>query len=174
MLRLYLLRHAKSSWADPGLADYDRPLNSRGREAAPAMAAFMAARGLLPEKIICSSAERAKQTLSLMLPRIASETTVLFTRRVYEEGGSGYIDIARQHGGDAASLMLVGHNPSMEDAATMLSGHGDPDMAFRMRMKYPTAGLAIIDFDLAGWPDIGPGKGRLTGFHTPRSIEDEE
>lgn len=170
MLKLLLLRHAKSSWADPGHADFDRPLNSRGRTAAPAMGRFMAESGLLPQRIVCSSAQRARETLALMLPRLASDMEVTFTRRLYEADGEGYLKAARSAGGTANMLMLVGHNPAMEDVAQVLAPTGDAEALERLREKYPTCGLAVLEFDGPRWTGAGPGAGRLVAFHTPATI----
>lgn len=170
MPRLLLLRHAKSSWTDTGKADFDRPLNSRGRSAAPAMASFMAEQLLLPRLVVCSTAQRAVETLSLMLPMLASDMDVNLTRRVYESDADGYIGMIRALGGSTSSLMLVGHNPSIEDAASRLAPVGDLEALETMRLKFPTAGLAVIDFDVTDWADIAPGSGRLVAFHTPKSI----
>lgn len=173
MLRLMLLRHAKSSWADPGRTDYERPLNSRGRAAAPAMARFMSENGLLPQRIVCSSAQRAVETLSLMLPHIAADMDVNVTRRLYEADGESYLRAVREAGGTAMSLMVIGHNPSIEDVAALLAPVGDAVALADMHTKYPTTGLAIIDFDAPRWSDTGPGAGRLIAFHTPKSIGSE-
>jgi len=174
MLRLLLLRHAKSSWSDPGQADFDRPLNSRGRDAAPAMARFMASHGLLPQRVVCSTAQRARETLSLMLPHIAADMDVTLTRRLYEADGEGYLTAARTAAGTANTLMLIGHNPAMEDLAMVLAPTGDAAALGQLREKFPTCGLAVIEFDDPRWDAAGPGAGHLIAFHTPKSIDFEE
>jgi phosphohistidine phosphatase len=170
MLRLLLLRHAKSSWADPGQADFDRPLNSRGRNDAPEMSKFIAEAGLAPQRIVCSSARRARETLALMVPRLSSDMEVSFSRRLYEADAEGYLKAAREAGGTANAVMLVGHNPAMEDVATVLAPVGDDGALKQLAEKFPTCGLAVIEFDGPRWSDVGPGGGRLTAFHTPKGI----
>ena len=174
MLKLLLLRHAKSSWADPGKTDFDRPLNSRGRAAAPAMGAFIAANGLVPQRIVCSTARRARETLALILPHIATDLEATFTRRLYEADGEGCLKAARDAGGTSNTLLLVGHNPAMEDAAMVLAPTGDPGSLMLLREKFPTCGLAVIEFEGPRWDAVGPGGGRLVAFHTPKSIEAED
>lgn len=171
MLQLLLLRHAKSSWSDPSLADFDRPLNARGRDAAPTMGAVMAEQGIVPQRIICSTAQRARETLALVLPHLSADMEVTFTRRLYDADGEGYLK-AVQSGGTANTLMLVGHNPAMEDAAMVLAPSGDEEALNRLRDKYPTCGLAVIAFDAPRWSETGPGGGRLAAFHTPKSVRD--
>jgi len=173
MLRLLLLRHAKSSWSDPAKPDFDRPLNSRGRAAAPMMGRFMADNGHVPQRVICSTAQRARETLALILPNFVSDMEVSFTRRLYEADGEGYLK-AVQSGGTANTLMLVGHNPSMEDVAMILAPDGDAAGLRLLREKFPTCGLAVIEFDAPRWSETGPGGGRLAAFHTPKAIEEME
>jgi phosphohistidine phosphatase len=173
MLRLLLLRHAKSSWSDPAQADFDRPLIGRGREAAPAMAKFMALNGLLPQRVVCSTAQRSRETLALMLPHISADMDVTLTRRLYEADGEGYLTAVRTAAGTANTLMLVGHNPAMEDLAMVLAPTGDDKALAQLREKFATCGLAVIEFDNPRWDSAGPGAGHLIAFHTPKSIEDE-
>jgi phosphohistidine phosphatase len=174
MLRLLLLRHAKSSWANPGQSDFDRPLNARGRDSAPLIGRYIAEAGFAPQRILCSSAQRARETVALILPGISADMDVTFSRKLYVADGEGYLLAAREAGGTALTLMIVGHNPAMEDVALVLAPIGDADALARMRGKFPTGGLAVIEFEAPHWTDIGPGAGRLTGFHTPKSISGED
>lgn len=171
MPRLLLLRHAKSSWENAGQGDFDRPLNGRGRSTAPAMGEFMAARGLLPQRVVCSAAQRARETFALILPHLAADMEITVTRRLYEADGEGYLKAIRTAGGTAETLLLVGHNPAMEDVAAILAVAGEAMALAEMQSKFPTCGLAVIDFDGPRWSDAGPGAGRLTGFHTPANLE---
>jgi phosphohistidine phosphatase len=170
MLRLMLLRHAKSSWDTSGQPDFDRPLNERGRGAAPAMAAYMAVNGLMPARILCSAAQRAKETLALMLPHLDGDIDICIARRLYQADAPGYLEAMREFGSTEMSLMVIGHNPATEDIAHILAPVGDAAGLAAMKEKYPTAGLAVIGFDVPRWPDIGPGTGRLISFLTPKSI----
>ena len=170
MLRLMLLRHAKSSWDDPDVADFDRALNSRGQTAAPAMGAFMAERGLFPARILCSAARRARETLALLLPHLSGDIDICIAERLYHSDAPGYLTAVREFGGTDLSVLLIGHNPAMEDLAHVLAPVGDAAGLAAMKAKYPTCGLAVINFNLPHWRDTGPGEGRLIAFHTPKSI----
>ena len=170
MLRLMLVRHAKSSWDEPELADYDRPLNARGREAAPRMGEFLAERWLIPTRILCSAAQRARETLASMLPAFGGDIDIRVAARLYDADAPGYLEAIREFGGTDLTLMLIGHNPATEDLAQVLAPIGDAAGLEAMKGKYPTAGVAVIGFETAAWRDIGPGGGTLLSFHTPKSI----
>jgi len=170
MLRLMLFRHAKSSWAKAGLADIDRPLAPRGRRQAARMAQAMAETGLLPARIVCSTALRARQTLARMLetllPELPEAAEIVISGDLYGAGGDYQPVIAGRP--DAASpLMLVGHNPAIEMTALALCGTGETAKREAMRAKFPTSALAVIDFDAESWAGARPGTGRLVDFLTP-------
>lgn len=171
MLRLLLLRHAKSSWDDPSIADFDRPLNLRGRAAAPLMGRHMADHALKPERVICSSARRTRETFAAILPQLGGDFDALVMRAVYDAPDDGYPGIVRRHGGKARTLLLIGHNPAIQTAATTLIGRGNPDLTAQIGDKYPTAGLAVIDFDAPDWASIAAGGGRVVAFFRPREVE---
>lgn len=173
MLRLLLLRHAKSSWDEPDLADFDRPLNQRGRAAADAMGAFMEGRGMMPSRILCSAARRARETLACVLPHLSGDIDICIAERLYESDAPGYLTAVREYGGTDLTVMLIGHNPATEEFAHVLAPVGDAAGIAALRNKFPTAGLVVIGFDLPQWRDIGPGEGRLISFHTPKTIGGE-
>lgn len=170
MLRLLLLRHLKSSWDDPATADFDRPLNARGRAAGPVLGSHMAEHGLLPSRILCSAALRARETLALLLPHLSGDIDVCLAAKLYQADAPGYLTAIRAYGGADPTVMLIGHNPSVEDLAQVLAPVGDAAGLAAMKSKYPTGGLAVFGFDLPQWRDIGPGAGRLIAFHTPKSL----
>lgn len=179
MLRLLLMRHAKSDWDHPGLADFDRPLASRGRQAGRLIGGYIAEHDLSPDRVLCSTARRAKETLALVLPHLTGDISITMTRALYEShADDDYLGIIARHGGAARVLMLVGHNPATEDTAMALAGAGDPDALRSLRGKYPTAALAVIDFDADAWADVVPGSlpglGRLDRFIVPRSLSGHE
>ncbi|GLQ56283.1 SixA phosphatase family protein [Devosia nitrariae] len=171
MLRLYLLRHAKSSWKEKGLADFDRPLAPRGRRAAEVLGQALRAHTWLPRRIICSSAVRTLQTLDLILPTLVdagATPEVLRKRRLYDLMEEDYVDLIREEGGEVASLMLVGHNSAVQSSALALCGMGDPEALAVMEASFPTAALAVIDFNVRRWSDIAEGSGALANFWMPR------
>lgn len=170
MPRLVLMRHAKSDWNDPSLDDFDRPLNKRGRKAAPAMGRWCAAQGLIPQRIICSAALRTRQTLGAVIEFFRGDVDIRLSRRLYEDEAPGYLEAIKQ-GGDAETLMLIGHNEATHDIAKLLAGRGDDALLTAMHEHYPTAAVAVIDLDAARFADCVPGAGYLAAFMTPARLE---
>lgn len=173
MLRLMLLRHAKSDWGDPDLRDIDRPLNTRGRSAARTIANYMATEKLLPDLILCSSSQRTRETLAYLLPSLNGEYRVEVRSDLYRQSEGSYIPLLKGVAPDNRTILVVGHNPATEDTAISLAGSGPEDMIRDMQTKFPTGGLAVIDFDFDDWNDLAPGTGRLDRFIKPRELGDE-
>lgn len=170
MLRLYLLRHAKSSWKEKGMADFERPLAPRGRRAAEALGQTLCAHAWLPRRIVCSSAMRTLQTLDLILPLLeqaGAAPEVVRKRRLYDLMEEDYVEFVRDEGGEVASLMLIGHNSAIQSSALALCGMGDPEILAAMEAGFPTAALAVIDFNVPRWADVAEGRGALAAFWTP-------
>ncbi|MGB8314215.1 MAG: histidine phosphatase family protein, partial [Aestuariivirga sp.] len=175
MLQLLLLRHAKSSWAEAGLDDTDRPLTKRGKEAARAIGGEMEALGLRPDLVICSPAKRARDTWSIVAKQLKTSPRMLIDGTVYDFGDGGPLLAAVcAQGGATKSLMVVSHNPSMERLALRLATTGDPKFLGRMQKKFPTAALAVIRFDLATWAEVAEGGGELVRFLCPKDIMAED
>jgi phosphohistidine phosphatase len=170
MKTLILLRHAKSDWSEPGLADHDRPLAPRGRDAASRMGAWLKAHGPVPDLVLCSTATRARQTLALALEALGAAPETRFDRGLYLAGGAGVLKRLRLAPDTAATVMVVGHNPDLEQLARRLATTGDEAALDRLREKVPTAGLAVIEFPVERWAETGPG-GRLVAFETPKTVE---
>ncbi len=171
MKTLLLLRHAKSSWDDPGLRDFDRPLANRGRRAAPAMGAYMASQGLVPELVLCSTARRAQETWALVGTMFDPKPQVVETDLLYGAGPGRMLEEVRLNGRTADSVMIVAHNPGTEDLALALAGSGPDRELARMQTKFPTCSLAVIDLDVASWDDASPGKGILRRFVRPKDLD---
>jgi phosphohistidine phosphatase len=169
MRRLMLMRHAKSD-RTPGVEDHDRPLNERGRAAAPEMGAYLAEQKLVPGLIVCSTAKRTRQTWELIAPSLPKGTRVVFDDGLYLAESDAIAALVRALPKDAASALLIGHNPGLQDAAIALAGAGDADARRRLRDHYPTAGLAVIDFARDEWAAVRARGGRLERFVTPKSI----
>jgi phosphohistidine phosphatase len=167
-----LLRHAKSA-RPVGVADMDRPLAARGRDAAPRMGRYLAEEGLLPDLVVVSAARRTRETWELVEPHVDA-TEIRFDARIYEAPASRLLAVVRASPSSARSVLMIGHNPGFEDFAKLLVGHGDRYAFARLTQKYPTAGLAVIDFDRENWSEIAPRSGRLDRFVTPKSLGAEE
>lgn len=170
MLTLSLLRHAKSDWSGPGMDDFDRPLAARGREAAPRMGAYMAAAGLRPRLILCSEAVRTRQTLDLVLPHLGDAPEVSFERGLYLASAATMIGRLHRVPATVPHVLMVGHDPGMHETAVALAGRGAPAAMTTLARKFPTAGLAVLAFDVSTWEAIAPGEGRLLAFVTPKSL----
>jgi phosphohistidine phosphatase len=172
MLTLSLFRHAKSSWDDPGVKDFDRTLAPRGEEAAPRMGAFMAEHDIQPQLILCSPAVRTRQTLDLVLPHLSGDPTVVYEDGFYLAPASQLLARVRKVEAKVSHIMIVGHDPGMHGLAVELAGSGAPRLMQALAAKFPTAGLAVLDFDVAEWSQIGTGHGQLRLFMTPKRLGD--
>ncbi|MGH6917986.1 MAG: SixA phosphatase family protein [Geminicoccaceae bacterium] len=171
MRRLLLLRHGKSSWDTAGLADLDRPLAPRGRRTAPLVAQLMVKRRWVPDLVFCSQAERVRETWQLMAPLLGEQIPVKTLRTIYPGAPSRLLMTLRRAPDEAKTLLLIGHNPGLGALATSLCGAGSKKALATMRTKFPTAGLAVIDFDLEQWSDVTGGAGRLEAFVRPKDLD---
>jgi len=173
MRRLMLLRHAKSDWSAPGAHDRERPLSARGREAAPKMGAYMARHALVPDLIVASPAVRVGETLDGLLPAFRQAPNVRRDDRLYETGGDELLAVIKETPKSVHSLMLAGHNPGLAELAALLMAAGDVEARRQLIEKFPTAGLAVIDFPLDDWAKLHPKAGRLDRFVVPRTLDTE-
>lgn len=172
MRRLLLLRHAKSDWSK-GVLDADRPLASRGRDAAPRMGAYLRDEQLFPDLALVSPARRARETWDLVRPALG-EVEMRFEPRIYEAPVERLLAVVREVEPAIRTLLMIGHNPGLADMAKRLVGHGDRYAFARLAQKYPTAGLAVIDFATEDWAGMGLGEGRIDRFVTPKSLGADE
>jgi phosphohistidine phosphatase len=169
-----LTLHAKSSWDNPGLADYDRPLGKRGQSAAPRMGSEIAAGGLRPDLVLCSGARRTRETLALVLDELGKPIPeIVYDDTIYMGTPKLLLALLRKlpsGAGAPKTVMIVGHNPGLEDFAAELAAEGDSDARNQMAQKFPTGALAVLAFDETFWTDVAPGKGDLVRFLTPASL----
>ncbi len=170
MRRLMLLRHAKSDWS-AGAADHERPLNARGREAAPKMGAYMARHALVPDLIVASTAMRVSETLQHVVPAFTKQPKVVSDRRLYEADADDLLQVIKETPKSIHNLLLVGHNPGMAELASILMAAGDVEARQRLIEKFPTAALAVIDFALDDWAKLHPKAGRLDRFVVPKALD---
>ncbi|WP_258548733.1 histidine phosphatase family protein [Thalassospira profundimaris] len=171
MKTLLLLRHAKSSWSDPGRADHDRELNRRGEKAAPFMGRFLREQALIPDLVWCSTAARTVQTLGLLGRDFATHADVIYSEDLYMAGESVLLESLHHTHEDATSVMFIGHNPGIEMFAQALFGAGDAEARDAMARKYPTCALAHFKFDVENWTDITFGSGTLIGFTKVKDLQ---
>jgi phosphohistidine phosphatase len=172
MLRLLLLRHAKSDWSSAGTADHERQLNPRGREAAPAMGRYIVRERLMPSLVLCSSATRTRETCDLVTAEFPQHPPVHFERRLYEAAAETIIKVIAATANDVHTLLVIGHNPGLQLVALTLANRAHAKLREKLREKYPTTGLAVIDFDANAWTDILPAGGALERFVSPRDISE--
>jgi len=162
MKTLYLLRHAKSSWDDPGLKDFDRPLNERGLKAAPRMGAYIKKEKIRPDLILSSPAFRAKQTTTLVCEAAGlTGVDIDFDERIYEASAQRLFEIVAGLKDNFDSAMMVGHNPGFEELLAALTGESK-----RMR----TAALACIELNVKKWSDVSANSGKLKWLVKPKDL----
>jgi phosphohistidine phosphatase len=170
MKRLYLLRHAKSSWDDPTLADSDRPLAPRGRRAAKVMAGHLQRKGISPELVLCSPSRRTRQTLNRIAPGLRKNADVQIEPALYAASAATLLEELHEVPDEVDSLMLIGHNPGIQDLALSLARAGSESP--RVRSKFPTAALATLELN-ATWRELVPGSAELVSFVTPKQLTRE-
>jgi phosphohistidine phosphatase len=169
MLRLLLLRHAKSD-RPPGMADELRPLSERGRAAARLMGGYIAHHGLVPKLVLCSPARRTRDTLAEAAKNWPEDVSFVVADRLYLASAKVILSVIREQKVQALPLLLVGHNPGLHEAADLLVASGDVELRERLREKFPTGALAVIDFAASSWSRIHDQSGRLERYVTPREI----
>lgn len=166
MHTLYLLRHAKSSWADSTLPDRDRPLAPRGRRDAKRIARYLAGRGFEPDLVLCSSAGRARETLELVRPAFGA-STVMLEEELYAASSDELLARIRLVPEAVASVMLIGHNPGLQQLAVVLASTGDE--LDRLEAKFPTAALATLALEKT-WSRLAQADAMLAAYVVPKQL----
>ncbi|MGH2719285.1 MAG: SixA phosphatase family protein [Actinomycetota bacterium] len=165
MPRLYLLRHAKSSWADPGLDDRYRPLTARGRKAARLASRYLEMEAITPDLVLCSPAQRCQETLDPLRAAFTDLVQIEIEEELYGAGSGDVLRRLRKVAPDTGSVMVIGHNPAIQELAVMLARN--PEDLVRLRDKYPTAALATLSFP-GEWKNLGETAAVLEEFVVPR------
>lgn len=175
MLTLLLLRHAKAEPGSFSVADIDRPLAKRGHSDAPRMGAWLAAHGLVPDYAVCSSSRRTRETLQLVEPAFGVKVETVFERAIYEATATRLLTVTRRTPARVRRLMLVGHNPGLEDLAKDLIGTADRVAAEHLEIRYPTSGLAVLTWRepsfVDTWAKLTPRSAHLQTFTAPRWLD---
>lgn len=162
MKKLFLMRHAKSSWGDASLADFDRPLNERGLRAAPLMGRHLRERRAAPDLILCSPAARARRTAELAAEAAEFRAPLRFDERIYEATAARLAEVVAE-ASDDDEILLVGHNPGMEELLELLTGES---------RRMPTAAVACVRLDIETWGELRPHAGRLEWHVKPKDLDD--
>lgn len=165
MLQLTLIRHAKSSWDDPTLSDFDRPLNKRGMKNAPLMGKIISKHGLVFDRIVASPALRAITTARLIAAKQGfPEQDIQQREELYDASGSELLDCVHSLDSQYQSIALVAHNPGLTDLCNRLGGESIANL--------PTCAVAVIEFDLDDWEAVSDESGRLALYEYPRKYTD--
>jgi phosphohistidine phosphatase len=161
MKSLLLLRHAKSDWAQPGVVDFARPLNKRGAKAAPVIGRFARKRRLRPDLILCSPAERTRQTAALVVEAAGFHLDLRFDERIYEASWSRLLEMVQQLEDSVSLALIIGHNPGMEDLLLNLAG---------VNRHMPTAAFTRINLTVENWSEVVPGTGQMEWLVKPKEL----
>ncbi len=163
MKTLLVLRHAKSSWKQPGLADHDRPLNRRGNRDAPRVGLLLRRQALTPDLIVSSTAERARATAVQVAEGVVYGSPVELDRQLYLAEPEAIVDVVRSLGGEASRVLVVGHNPGLQELVARLTGRDE---------VLPTASLAQIELPIAEWAELRTfTRGRLVRLWRPKELD---
>lgn len=161
---LYLLRHAKSSWKDTSLRDFDRPLKGRGRDAAEQVGKRLATEKPHPTLVICSPAVRTRETADIVLKHAHLKVDLTLDKRIYEASLRDLLQVVAEMPGDKPAAMMIGHNPGFEELVAFLSGE---------HRRMPTCGLAKIRLDVQSWREVRAGEGTLEWFIVPKELDED-
>ncbi|MFG2332865.1 SixA phosphatase family protein [Streptomyces sp. NPDC048604] len=168
--RLFVLRHAKSAWPE-GVADQDRPLGPRGLRDAPAAGRYLAETGGLPDLVLCSPARRARHTWELAAAELGSPVPTRHDPRLYGADVPELLDVLHGVPDEVSALVLVGHNPGLEDLILLLAARAVGDALERVRAKFPTSAIAVLTC-YGTWSGLRPGEAILTDLTIPRGGRD--
>jgi phosphohistidine phosphatase len=163
---LYLLRHAKSDWDDPELPDHERPLAPRGVRASREMVKRFKKAGVAPSLVLCSPAVRARQTLDLLAPALPRNVEIRYEDGLYGASTRDVLTLLGHVPGKVPAVMVVGHNPTIQELTLELSEPGGDSES--VRQKFPTAAVAMLEIDTRDWKNLQPGSAHLVGLLTPR------
>jgi phosphohistidine phosphatase len=162
MKTLLILRHAKSSWQDPGMTDHDRPLNDRGKQDAPRIGRLICDQGLHPDLILSSTAKRARSTAKRVIEGGGFACSPQLLDELYMASADTYIEVLRQQPSEYERILVVGHNPGLEELVVLLTGTSP---------TLPTAALVHVEFDIDSWSDMPDnGRGKLVAHWEPRGL----
>ena len=165
MKRLILTRHAKSSWDDPMTPDHDRPLNERGKAAAADLGQWLASRGYVPDKVLCSDAVRTRATFSGIAPALPATPVLELKPALYHAGPDVMLAVLQNAKADC--VMMIGHNPGIAEFAERLVAKAPANAEFA---RYPTGATLVADFMIDEWTELGWGTGVVDDFIVPREM----
>jgi len=168
-LTLILIRHAKSDWDDPRLTDHQRPLNARGRRAAPRVGAWITDMGLTPQQALVSDAMRTRETWHSIASHLPAAPAPTLSPGLYLAGPAAML--SHLHAAAGPTVAMVAHNPGTGVLAAILAAMPPAHPSFG---PYPTGATTVLEFDVGAWAEVQPGMGRIRGFAIPRDLPDPE
>jgi phosphohistidine phosphatase len=169
---LSLFRHAKSDWSDARARDFDRPLNARGQRGAEAMGEYIRGSGRTFDRIIASPAVRVAETIEVASRAYCRTFPIEWDRRIYLASSATLIDLLREVSGNPASLLMIGHNPGLEDLIfDLVPDDGSSPLRAIVEHKFPTAAFAVLECAIERWADLAPGCARLISLTRPRDLD---
>ena len=167
--RLILFRHAKSAWNE-NVEDHERSLAARGIAAAPVMGRWLAAQGLVPDLALVSTARRARQTWTLASAELGTPVDKQDSAAIYEASPEDIMRAIRSVPASVGTLIVVGHNPGLEELAKRLMSDGGGEAGARLREKFPTGAIAVLACRVEAWSSLAPGASVLESFVTPKML----
>lgn len=171
---LGLFRHAKSDWNDAVARDFDRPLNKRGRKGAAAIGRHIGEHGIRWQRVLASPAVRVTQTVEIAAEASRTKPPVIWDRRIYLASSATLLDLLRELEGDPKAVMMVGHNPGLEDLIfDLVPDDGSSPLRDLVEEKFPTAAYAVLELPIDSWADITEGAARLVHLVRPRDLDPE-
>jgi phosphohistidine phosphatase len=169
MRRLILLRHAKAV-SPEGFRDYDRPLHARGVAAMSAIGDWFLRQNVAPDRALVSPARRTRETWALVAPRLGADIEVMFERSIYEARTSDLLGAVKATPAHVGVLVVVGHNPGLEDLTEQLTGGGDSDARRRVAQGFPPGAVVVLECPCEAWQDLQPATADLVQFVTPKDL----
>jgi phosphohistidine phosphatase len=174
MKRLYILRHAKAAMGEPGQDDHARALTLRGVADAEAVARYLRKNGARPDRVLVSTSARTVQTADLVLRELELPPRADYRDGLYLAEPGKILGMLQAAPAKAEAVMVVGHNPGLEELAALLAREPvrrkERERRDVLEEKFPTAALAVLDFDIDRWRDIQPGEGKLVDFVRPKVL----
>jgi phosphohistidine phosphatase len=171
MKRLTVLRHAKSSWDDSQLDDFDRPLNDRGWKAARRMGTELKRRGMHFDCVLASTAARVRETIDGVQEKYDFGVPIRFDQRIYLASAETLLALVRGLGDEIGAALIVGHNPGLERLIVELTHNDKRGLRAKVDGKFPTAALAEIGLPAKHWPDVAPGSGEIVELILPKALD---
>lgn len=172
MKTLGLFRHAKSDWQDPRARDFDRPLNARGQKGAAVMGQHIRDHGIAWDRVVASPAIRCAETIEIASAAAERPIAINWDRRIYLASSATLADLLREQSGDPQAVLMVGHNPGLEDLIfDLVPDDGSSPLRDVVEEKFPTATYAVLELDIDRWEDLNDNCARLIHLTRPRDLD---